>query len=284
MKRFILLLAILSSFLFSNTLDEIKSKGEIRIGVFDDQPPFSIQTEDGNFEGFEVDMAKQIGAQILGGDGNIVLVGVHDGSQRISFLQENRVDIILSSFTKTQERSKLVDFAMPYFSVALGALIKSDYPIAKESDLDGKKIVIQEGTTAVNYVKKFTNSKIIVVPTSGDGYRALKNGEADVYLNDNLIVMAYPIIDNDVKVPDTMRNIGKSDYLAPAVSKGNVALRQEIDKAMIKLSKEKFFNKIYNDTFGPFYKNSADPKFFLLEDLYRIYGDLSGYNSILASL
>lgn len=66
MLRVIFMLFVFLSCLFSNSLDEIRSKGIIRIGVDTDLPPFS-RLVDGKFEGFEVELAKAISKDIFGG-------------------------------------------------------------------------------------------------------------------------------------------------------------------------------------------------------------------------
>ena len=61
-----LLMSAALTFSCANTLDQIKSANTIRIGVADHSAPFSKLNRDGEFEGFEVDLAKEIAKAILG--------------------------------------------------------------------------------------------------------------------------------------------------------------------------------------------------------------------------
>ena len=79
--------------------------------------------------------------------------------------------------------------------------------------------------------------------------------------------MTYPILDNDVKVD--LKNLGESVFLAVAVQKGNKDLVEAINKQLAMLNKSGFFKTAYNDPFEPFYKGTADKKYFLLDDLYN---------------
>lgn len=59
-------------FLSANSLNEIKSSKILRVGVFEAQPPFSQIKENGEFEGFEVDLAKEIAKKIFGGNSGTI--------------------------------------------------------------------------------------------------------------------------------------------------------------------------------------------------------------------
>ncbi|MCI6989049.1 MAG: transporter substrate-binding domain-containing protein [Campylobacter sp.] len=274
MRKIFLMIAMLATMLFSNSLDEIKAKGEIRIGVWNDQAPFGSYV-DGKFEGFEIEMAKTIGNAILSGKGIVTLVGIDNTKQRVEFLQQNKVDAIVASFSMTEERKKLVDFSMPYFTQTLGILAPKTSNIKTLKDLYNIRLAVQSnspGEDFINQVGRHNFTNLVMVGPTADGYRAVKDGKADAYLNDLLIVLAYPIIDSTVGVPETLRTLGNNDYMGVGVAKGNKELLDEINKQMIKFSKERYFREIYSQTFGVFYRDSIDPGIFLLEDLYRIYG------------
>lgn len=98
----------------------------------------------------------------------------------------------------------------------------------------------------------------------------LKNKKGDAYADDNLVVLAYPVLDRTVEA--NIKNLGASDFLAIAVQKGNKELLDAINKELINLSKEGFFLNSFRDTIDPFYKGTADKKYFLLDDIYSIFG------------
>lgn len=191
MKKMLLCLTLVVSILFSNSLDEIKSSGVIRVGVFTDQPPFGSY-KDGQFEGFEIDFANRIARDIFGDNGGKVEFVPTKASQRIDFLQSNKVDLIIATLTITDDRAKMVDFSMPYFAVNIGVLTRKDDNIQKISDLRGKTIIAESGSTGEIYAKK-NGYNIVNCPTSNECYRMLKDNKGDAYLNDNLIVLAYPV-------------------------------------------------------------------------------------------
>ena len=95
----------------------------------------------------------------------------------------------------------------------------------------------------------------------------VKNGQADAYVNDNIIVLAYEIMDKAMKV--SLKTLGPTEFIGVGVSKGNKELLELINAELIKLSKDGFFERAYSDTFEPFYKKAADKKYFLLDEIYR---------------
>ncbi|MSN97219.1 transporter substrate-binding domain-containing protein, partial [Campylobacter sp. FMV-PI01] len=75
------------------------SQKRIKIGVRLSQPPFSVLDGNGNFEGFEVELAKKIGEKIIGRGAKIELVGVN-ANDRVKFLNDNVADLMIANFTQ----------------------------------------------------------------------------------------------------------------------------------------------------------------------------------------
>ncbi|PSM51975.1 amino acid ABC transporter, periplasmic cysteine-binding protein [Campylobacter blaseri] len=269
MRKVIFLLLFVISFCFSNSLSEIREKGVVRIGVFDGQPPFS-SFKNGSYEGFEIDFANELAKRIFGNKGGKVEFHTTYAKNRIEDLETNKVDIILATLTINDERAKRVDFSMPYFSVNIGILTKKADNIKKSSDLAGKKILVENGTTAQAFYQK-RGFDTETCPSSNECYKQLKDrNDVYGYANDNLIVLAYPVIDRGMEV--NIKNLGTSDFLGLAVQKGNKELLEFLNQTLINLSKEHFFSNAFKNTIDPFYKGTAEEKYFLLDDIYRIFG------------
>src|SRR5918997_6931969 len=94
------------------TMGRIQEAGEIKIGVKYDVPPFGFQNPDsGEIEGFDVDLGQAI-ADKLGVEANFV-EAISDN--RIPFLQDGTVDLVLSTMTINKERDQEIDFSEPYY-------------------------------------------------------------------------------------------------------------------------------------------------------------------------
>lgn len=123
-----------------------------------------------------------------------------------------------------------------------------------------------------DYVKTIPGATVVKTKGSMEAFRKLRDNKADAYIDDNLVVMAYAIVDRNYIAPKGMRNLGFNSFLGAAVNKGNNELLDVVNDEMVKLSKQGFFRKIFNETFVPFYKNEVEAKYFLLEDIYKIFG------------
>lgn len=271
MKKVSLLAFLLLSMIagaFANSLNEIRQNKLIRIGVYEAEPPFGKQLEDGSFEGFEVELAKVLADRIFEGNGGEIELIPVTNEVRFPMLQKNEADMIVAAVSVTEDRRPLADFSMPYFSVNLGILTKKSSKISSLQEFNEKKLGALKKTTGEAFaMKKALN--MVYCNDSVDCYQKLKSGEIDGYVNNNLFVYAYPILDDTVEVP--LGNLGNTVFLAIAVQKGNETLLNFINQELIKLSKEGFFKEAYANTFEPFYKGTVNKKYFLLDDLYNSF-------------
>ena len=268
MKKIILgIFLLFTSSVVANTLSEIRQSGSVRVGVFEAQPPFS-KFEDGKFQGFEVTLAEALSKDIFGGKaGKVEFVPVK-ASERLRVLEENKVDMVLATFTITNERKQAVDFTTPYFAVNIGVLTRTGDRIKTVSDLHGKPVIAESGTTGEAYFRK-EGFDVINCATANECYKMLKENKGIGYATDNLLVLAYAVIDSDTEV--NIKNLGPSEFLGVAVQKGNKELLDFLNGELIKLSKEGFMKKTYNETIEPYYKGTAEKKYFLLDDLYSLF-------------
>ena len=94
------------------TMGKIQEKGEIAIGVKYDVPPFGFKNpQSGDVEGFDVDFGKAV-ADKLGVEPKLV-EAISDN--RIPFIQDGTVDLVLSTMTINAERAQEIGFTNPYF-------------------------------------------------------------------------------------------------------------------------------------------------------------------------
>ena len=266
-KRVLICIFLVFSFLSSNTLEEIKNKKTIRVGVFTDEPPFSV-LKNGSYEGFEIDFIKAISKDLFSGaNANIEFVNL-SSKDRIPLLEKNAVDMVVAQFTVTEERKKSIDFTMPYFSVNVGVLTRKADNIKNFNDLIGKKILAKKGTTADEFFKS-KNIETINCESTTECVEMVKNGTGDGWAADNLTVLAMPLIMDGLEVK--IQNLGTADFLAIGVQKGNSDFLKFLNQEMIKLSTQDFFKSVYDNTLQPFYKGTADKKYFLLDDIYSVF-------------
>ncbi|HAM14468.1 MAG TPA: amino acid ABC transporter substrate-binding protein [Eggerthellaceae bacterium] len=236
------------------TLDQIKESGVVRIGVFSDKNPFGYVNENGEYAGYDVELANRL-AKDLGVDVEFVST---EAASRVEFLQTGKVDIILANFTVTPERAEQVDFAEAYMNVALG-LVSHENNVITSLDQIGAddQVIVITGTTAETYLtEKYPNIKLQKFDTYASAKTAFENGTGVAWANDNTEVIAFANEASGYKVG--IEELGDLDTIAPAVTKGNTTLLEWVNEDMKKLGAEKFFHADYEKTLQDVYGSTYE--------------------------
>jgi polar amino acid transport system substrate-binding protein len=235
----------------TSSIDEIKKRGTIKIGVFSDKAPFGYVDSDGKNQGFDVYIAKRFAKDLLGDESKVEFVLV-DAASRVAYLESKKVDVIMANFTVTDERKQKVDFTNPYMKVSLGIVSPDGAKITSEDQLKGKKIIVAKGTTAETYMtKNHPDVELVKFEQYSEIFQALKDKRGDAILSDNTEVIAWAK-DNKgftVGVP----SLGSADTIAPAVTKGNTELKDWINTELETIGKENFVHKAYDETLKSVY-------------------------------
>lgn len=246
-----------------NSLDTIKKNNKIKIGVFSDKPPFGFIDENGDNQGFDVYIAKRFAKDLLG-DENAVEFVLVEAASRVEYLETGKVDIILANFTVTEDRKEKVDFTNPYMKVSLGVVSKDGSLITDVSQLEGKKLIVNKGTTAETYfTENYPNIELLKFDQNTEAFTALKDGRGDALAHDNTLLFAWAL-END-GFTTGIEALGSLDYIAPAVSKGNTELLNWINEELTTLGKENFIHEAYNATLQPVYGDTVDPESVVIE-------------------
>lgn len=245
------------------SLEQIKKNGKLRVGVFGDKPPFGYVDEDGKNQGYDIYFAKRLAKDLLGDENKIEFVLV-EAAARVEFLESNKIDVLLANFTVTDERKEKVDFADPYMKVSLGVVSPEGKAITDPSQLAGKKIIVNKGTTAETYFKKnYPEIELLVYDQNTEAFNALLDGRGDALSHDNTLVFAWAI-ENPGFVTG-IKSMGDTEAIAPAVKKGNTELKDWINEEIQKLGEEKFFHEDYKETLLPIYGDQIDPEEVVVE-------------------
>ncbi|XBS68913.1 transporter substrate-binding domain-containing protein [Acerihabitans sp. KWT182] len=155
------------------TLDKIKDRGKIIVGVDGPEPPFGfLDPATGQTGGFQTELGRNI-ANRLGVKLDVVPV---TASTRVQFLQSGKVDLLIANIQWTQERSEALSYApTPYNLVGGAALVRKDSGITRWEDLKGKVACVSQGS---NFAKPLEDYGAIVKGLRGipESLLALKGG------------------------------------------------------------------------------------------------------------
>jgi polar amino acid transport system substrate-binding protein len=127
-----------------STYDQVTENGTVRIGVRNDNPPMSFVDDNGDWVGFDIDLANAMAEQ-LGVELELVPV---DGTTRISFLQDGEVDMSIASMNHTRSRDDAIDFSITYFWDNQSFLIRSG-TYSSIDELLGQTVAANAGSSAI---------------------------------------------------------------------------------------------------------------------------------------
>jgi putative glutamine transport system substrate-binding protein len=178
------------------TTAKIIENGQIVVGVKTDVPYFSYFDEaSGAYIGYEIELAEMIAEELLGSRERIQFVPVTTRTR--SFLLENNdVDIVIASFTVSDERLEDFNFSHPYYTDYLGLLVRNNSDYRDINDLDNKFVGVLQSSTAGKAVQEKAAEagvgiKLITYASYEDIKAALLAGRCDAFCADRAILRGY---------------------------------------------------------------------------------------------
>jgi len=166
-------------------LSDILSAGKIKIAIPENFPPFGSLGADGEYQGYDVDVAKLIAKDL---EIEIELVPV-TSKQRIPFLETDKVDLVISSMGANPSRAKSIWFSSAYAPFFSGAFAKAGVAISSTADLSGKKIGLTGGTLEDLELTESApkDAEIIRFGDNAATLAAYLSGQVDVLVTGNTV-------------------------------------------------------------------------------------------------
>jgi len=127
-----------------NSLQAVLDKGEFVLGLDDSFPPMGFTDEGGEIVGFDIDLAREVCERL----------GVELKPQPINWkanimeLNSGNIDCIWNGFSVTPERQEETLMSDPYMQNMQVIVVTADSPIKTLDDLAGKKLGVQDGSSA----------------------------------------------------------------------------------------------------------------------------------------
>ena len=197
---------------FADTLNDIRAKGTITIGVgVMGTKPWVYKNDDGSYAGLEYEMMQYVIAKL--GIPKFEYVST-EWDSLIPGLKASRWDIIWSGMTVTEERRQGagIDFSRPYYFESDRLAVKGDGTIQSPDDLKGKVIGAATGTVeeiqARALVEKGVAKEVKNFADFATPFLALQNGQIDAYVVDNTTY------GEQKKITANLRTVGPVLYLA----------------------------------------------------------------------
>ncbi len=222
----------------------------LKIGVSATREPFSFVDKNGRVTGHDGELARIIGAKLH----RPVEFSDMKFMALIPALQSDKVDLIITGMTATDERRKTVDFSQSYFTNAQVMLVKktgeaktttASAPVGSAhqnedikalEQIDGKRIAVLSGSAGDMAARKhFPNAQFQVLTAAADAALAIKANKADAFIYDKSVLLNLVEKNQGLIILD--EPVDKLE-VAAAIKRDNTALLSSINDVFHDLGKE----------------------------------------------
>lgn len=168
--------------------DSITEANVVRIGTKCDYPPYGYLDNQGQPQGVEVELGRQVAEYALGDAAKVEFTCV-TSANRIPSLVGGKIDLIIATMGINAKRQEVIDFTEPYAWGASEAIVPADSPITSLADLKGKTVVFLKGAWQIPWFEEnMPDVEMLKLDAVSDALQALLQGRADAYAHDYTVL------------------------------------------------------------------------------------------------
>lgn len=165
----------------------ILSKEEIVLGLDASFPPMGYTDDEGNIVGFDIDLAKAVCEEL----GIKLKLQPIDWNSKDMEIAAKNIDVIWNGFSVNEERIAEYTFSKPYLSNRQIIIVPDGSTITNKAQLEGKKVGLQAGSTALDAVNADAIAskigEIVTYPDNLSAFLDLKAGRIDAFVVDYVV-------------------------------------------------------------------------------------------------
>ena len=242
----------------SPTLSRIKESGAISIGHRTSSIPFSYYDANQKVVGFSQDICdrvisavkKEVGVSTL----QVRMIPV-TSQNRISLVQNGTVDLECGVTTNLKSRQQQVAFSTTFFVAGTRLLVKKDSPVRDFSDLAGKTVVTNAGTTSERILRRLNDEKKsnITVQSAkdyGESFLILQSGRVAAFMMDDVLLSGAKTLapnPSDWTVVGTPQSYEAYGFM---MRKEDPEFKKVVDSTITALMKSGEINAMYDKWFN----------------------------------
>lgn len=166
----------------ADTIDKVRERGKIIIGVKPDYKPWGFRDTSGNLIGLEVDLAMEVG-KTLGVEVELQPVQT---ANRMQFLEQGKVDMFIATMTDRADRRKIVGIVVPnYYSSGTNALARKSLGLKSWEDLRGKPVCTKQGSFYNKAMQEKYGLDLMAFVGNAEAKQALKDNRCLAWMYDD---------------------------------------------------------------------------------------------------
>ncbi|MCT9932919.1 glutamate ABC transporter substrate-binding protein [Planotetraspora sp. A-T 1434] len=246
----------------SSIVDKAKDDKKLVIGIKVDQPGLGLKKPDGTYAGLDVDVARYV-AKELGVPESGITFKEAQSANREPFIQQGQVDMVVATYSITDDRKKKISFAGPYLITGQDILVRADdATITDVESLKDKKVCGAQGSSSPKRLaEKFGAEWESKNLTQQQGYAAclplLESKQVDAISTDATILAGFA-----TQFPGKFKLIGKpfsTEKYGIGIKKDDKSGRDAINNALEKMFKDGSWRKAIDANLGEFGKFFTSP-------------------------
>ncbi|MEO3801631.1 glutamate ABC transporter substrate-binding protein [Nonomuraea sp. B1E8] len=178
---------------YASVVDKAKNEKKLVIGVKADQPGLGLRTPNGDFSGFDIEVATYVAKQ-LGVEAKDITWKETVSANREAFIEQGQVDMVVATYSITDARKQKVSFAGPYFVAGQDLLVRAaDAALTGPEALNGKKLCSVAGSTPAQKVKTEYAKEVQLQEerTYSACVDRVLGGQLDAITTDDVILAGY---------------------------------------------------------------------------------------------
>lgn len=228
------------------SLQRVLEAGQLVLGFDASFPPMSFSNEKGEIVGFDIDMAQEVCRRL----GIVLVKRAINWDEKENELYDKTIDCI-ASISKTHETVRMMSLLEPYVREELLFVIRGDSKIKWLSDLRGKTIGVQAGSStqkAINAIDIRNDVMVVLADDDLSVLRQLKEGKLDAGLVDSLVA-CYFIRSSKERYFILDDSLGREE-LTIGFRRDEQKLRDRVQEIIGEMKADKTLGKIAKKWFG----------------------------------
>ncbi len=192
-------------------------------------PPYEMTTDDGGFEGIDVEIAGAIAEKL----GLELVVDDMDFDAALLAVQQGKSDIVMAGVSVTDERLLVMNFSDSYATGIQSVIVKEGSEVNMDN-LGEHMIGCQRGTTGYIYASgDYGDDHVTAYDNGASAVQALMNGQVDCVIIDNAPATEYVAANAGLTLLD---GAWVEESYAIGINKDNTALLDAVNQALAELT------------------------------------------------
>ncbi|WP_053217536.1 amino acid ABC transporter substrate-binding protein [Virgibacillus senegalensis] len=225
--------------------DQIVEEGVMTVGTEGTYAPFTFHNDEGELTGYDVEVIREVADRM----GIEVEFEETQWDSMFAGLNAERFDVIANQVGINEDRLENYDFSNPYtYSSAVVVVPKDNTDINSFEDLEGKQSA-QSLTSNYGEIAEESGAELVSVEGLAQSIELIKQGRADVTVNDKLAVLDYINQQGDasIKIAAEQDDVSETAF---TFNKGNEELVDAVNEQLEAMREDGSLAEISKEWFG----------------------------------